>query len=81
MFIGGGYILFEFVFIVFVVGREVYIIYYNSEFLKKFDFDFVVVLVIYMKEEGIYFYFDIDIMKVENKGEKLYIYGKDGFLL
>ncbi|EDO0500798.1 FAD-binding protein [Listeria monocytogenes] len=81
VFIGGGYISFEFASIALAAGREVHIIHHNSEPLKKFDPDFVAALVSNMKEEGIHFHFDTDITKVENKGEKLHIHGKDGFSL
>ncbi|MBC1545741.1 NAD(P)/FAD-dependent oxidoreductase [Listeria sp. FSL L7-1435] len=81
VFIGGGYISFEFASIAQAAGSEVHIIHHNSEPLKKFDPDFVAALVANMKEEGIHFHFDTDITKITKKGEKLQIQGKDGFSL
>ncbi|MBC2181995.1 NAD(P)/FAD-dependent oxidoreductase [Listeria sp. FSL L7-0233] len=81
VFIGGGYISFEFASIAQAAGSEVHIIHHNSEPLKKFDPDFVGALVANMKEEGIHFHFDTDITKITKKGEKLQIQGKDGFSL
>ncbi|MDT0013138.1 dihydrolipoyl dehydrogenase family protein [Listeria cossartiae] len=81
VFIGGGYISFEFASIVQAAGSEVHIIHHNSEPLKKFDPDFVAALVANMKEEGIHFHFDTDITKIIKKGEKLQIQGENGFSL
>lgn len=79
MFIGGGYISFEFASIALAAGREVHIIHHNSEPLKKFDSDFVAALVTHMKEEGIHFHFDTDITKVENKGKNCIFMAKMDF--
>ncbi|EAE8346801.1 NAD(P)/FAD-dependent oxidoreductase [Listeria monocytogenes] len=81
VFIGAGYISFEFASIALAAGREVHIIHHNSEPLKKFDPDFVAELVANMKEEGVHFHFDTDITKIENDSGKLHIQGKDGFSL
>ncbi|MBC1570247.1 NAD(P)/FAD-dependent oxidoreductase [Listeria sp. FSL L7-1426] len=81
VFIGGGYISFEFASIAQAAGSEVHIIHHNSEPLKKFDPDFVAALVANMKEEGIHFHFDTDITKITKKGEKLQIQGENGFSL
>ncbi|MBC1805602.1 NAD(P)/FAD-dependent oxidoreductase [Listeria sp. FSL L7-0993] len=81
VFIGGGYISFEFASIAKAAGSEVHIIHHNSEPLKKFDPDFVAALVANMKEEGIHFHFDTDITKITKKGEKLQIQGKNDFSL
>ncbi|EHN60586.1 pyridine nucleotide-disulfide oxidoreductase [Listeria innocua ATCC 33091] len=81
VFIGGGYISFEFASIALAAGRDVHIIHHNSEPLKKFDPDFVAALVATLKEEGIHFHFDTDITKINKNGEKLHIEGKNGFSL
>ncbi|EFR87739.1 pyridine nucleotide-disulfide oxidoreductase family protein [Listeria marthii FSL S4-120] len=81
VFIGGGYISFEFASIVQATGREVHVIHHNSAPLKKFDPDFVAALVSSMKEEGVHFHFDTDITKIEKNGEKLHLQGKNGFSL
>ncbi|MBC2150791.1 NAD(P)/FAD-dependent oxidoreductase [Listeria innocua] len=81
VFIGGGYISFEFASIALAAGRDVHIIHHNSEPLKKFDPDFVAALVSTLKEEGIHFHFDTDITKINKNGEKLHIEGKNGFSL
>lgn len=81
VFIGGGYISFEFASIALAAGRDVHIIHHNSEPLKKFDPDFVAALVATLKEEGIHFHFDTDITKINKTGEKLHIEGKNGFSL
>ncbi|EAH4437831.1 TPA: dihydrolipoyl dehydrogenase family protein [Listeria innocua] len=81
VFIGGGYISFEFASIALAAGRDVHIIHHNSEPLKKFDPDFVAALVATLKEEGIHFHFDTDITKTNKNGEKLHIEGKNGFSL
>ncbi|MDT0016715.1 NAD(P)/FAD-dependent oxidoreductase [Listeria swaminathanii] len=81
VFIGGGYISFEFASIVQATGREVHVIHHNSTPLKKFDPDFVAALVSSMKEEGVHFHFDTDITKIEKNGEKLHLQGKNGFSL
>ncbi|MBC1997029.1 NAD(P)/FAD-dependent oxidoreductase [Listeria marthii] len=81
VFIGGGYISFEFASIVQATGREVHVIHHNSVPLKKFDPDFVAALVSSMKEEGVHFHFDTDITKIEKNGEKLHLQGKNGFSL
>ncbi|MBC2135650.1 NAD(P)/FAD-dependent oxidoreductase [Listeria innocua] len=81
VFIGGGYISFEFASIALAAGRDVHIIHHNSEPLKKFDPDFVAALVTTLKEEGIHFHFDTDITKINKNGEKLHIEGKNGFSL
>ncbi|EOW8179109.1 NAD(P)/FAD-dependent oxidoreductase [Listeria monocytogenes] len=81
VFIGGGYISFEFASIALAAGRDVHIIHHNSEPLKKFDPDFVAALVANIKDEGIHFHFDTDITKIENDGGKLHIKGKDSFSL
>lgn len=81
VFIGGGYISFEFASIALAAGRDVHIIHHNSEPLKKFDPDFVAALVATLKEEGIHFHFDTDITKISKNGEKLHIEGKNGFSL
>ncbi|EIR6840155.1 NAD(P)/FAD-dependent oxidoreductase [Listeria innocua] len=81
VFIGGGYISFEFALIALAAGRDVHIIHHNSEPLKKFDPDFVAALVATLKEEGIHFHFDTDITKINKNGEKLHIEGKNGFSL
>lgn len=81
VFIGGGYISFEFASIALAAGRDVHIIHHNSEPLKKFDSDFVAALVATLKEEGIHFHFDTDITKINKNGEKLHIEGKNGFSL
>lgn len=81
VFIGGGYISFEFASIALAAGREVHIIHHNSEPLKKFDPDFVAALVSNMKEEGVHFHFDIDITKIVKNNGKLHIDGKNNFSL
>ncbi len=81
VFIGGGYISFEFASIALAAGRDVHIIHHNSEPLKKFDPDFVAALVATLKEEGIHFHFDTDITKINKNGEKLHIESKNGFSL
>ncbi|HBM3907346.1 TPA: dihydrolipoyl dehydrogenase family protein [Listeria innocua] len=81
VFIGGGYISFEFASIALAAGRDVHIIHHNSEPLKKFNPDFVAALVATLKEEGIHFHFDTDITKINKNGEKLHIEGKNGFSL
>ncbi|HBM3517997.1 TPA: NAD(P)/FAD-dependent oxidoreductase [Listeria innocua] len=81
VFIGGGYISFEFASIALAAGRDVHIIHHNSEPLKKFDPDFVAALVATLKEEGIHFHFDTDITKINKNGEKFHIEGKNGFSL
>ncbi|MBC2260809.1 NAD(P)/FAD-dependent oxidoreductase [Listeria sp. FSL L7-0091] len=81
VFIGGGYISFEFASIALAAGRDVHIIHHNSEPLKKFDPDFVAALVATLKEEGIHFHFDTDITKITKNSEKLHIEGKNSFSL
>lgn len=61
IFVGGGYVGFELVMIVNVVGVDVYVIYYNDCLLKVFDVDLVKDLMVVMMVDGIMFDLNMDV--------------------
>ena len=71
VFIGGGYISFEFAHLAARYGRSVTIIHRSAAVLKKFDPDLVSLLVKASKERGIAVEINQPLVRVENKKNEL----------
>lgn len=69
VFVGGGYISFEFAFIAALAGAEVRIVHRGSRPLEGFDHDLVAILLEKAKELGIEVYLNSEVISVEKNGE------------
>jgi glutathione reductase (NADPH) len=73
VFIGGGYISFEFAHLAARYGRKVTIIHRSEEVLKKFDPDLVALLVRASEKLGITVAINQPLMRIEKKGDELLV--------
>ena len=73
VFIGGGYISFEFAHLAARYGRNVTIIHRSDEVLKKFDPDLVALLVRASEKLGITVAINQPLMRIEKKGDELLV--------
>jgi glutathione reductase (NADPH) len=78
VFVGGGYISFEFAHLAARCGRDVTIIIRSAQALKKFDPDLVSVLVKASRERGISVSFNQPLARIEKKGGELLVIVHDG---
>jgi glutathione reductase (NADPH) len=73
VFIGGGYISFEFAHLAARYGRKVTIIHRSEEVLKKFDPDLVALLVRASEKLGITVAINQHLVRIEKKGDELLV--------
>ena len=73
VFIGGGYISFEFAHLAARYGRKVTIIHRSEEVLKKFDPDLVTLLVRASEKLGITVAINQPLMRIEKKSDELLV--------
>ena len=73
VFIGGGYISFEFAHLAARYGRKVTIIHRSEEVLKKFDPDLVALLVRASEKLGITVAINQPLMRIEKKSDELLV--------
>ena len=73
VFIGGGYISFEFAHLAARYGRKVTIIHHSEEVLKKFDPDLVALLVRASEKLGITVAINQHLVRIEKKGDELLV--------
>lgn len=79
VFVGGGYISFEFAHIAARAGAEVHIIQRGERPLKGFDQDLVELLVGKTKEIGIKLHLDTNVTEIKETKDQFIVYGnKDG---
>ncbi|WP_353989801.1 NAD(P)/FAD-dependent oxidoreductase [Pediococcus argentinicus] len=73
VFVGGGYIAFEFAAIAVAAGAEVHLIHHNDRPLKGFPKDGVDELINQLKKQGVQFHFNVNINKIvkDNSGIEL----------
>ncbi|WP_372869137.1 dihydrolipoyl dehydrogenase family protein [Planomicrobium okeanokoites] len=75
VFIGGGYISFEFAHIAARAGSEVHIIHRGRRPLEKFEPDLVELLIEKSKEIGIHLHLNTEVKSVEKKGSSYIVNG------
>jgi glutathione reductase (NADPH) len=78
VFVGGGYISFEFAHLAARCGRDVTIIMRSAQALKKFDPDMVSLLLTASRERGISVSFNQPLARIEKKGGELLVIVHDG---
>ncbi len=79
VFIGGGFICFEFAFVCAVAGAQVTVIHRSNRFLRRFDPDMVAVLMAAGRDLGIRFLPETTLERVEQeeKGVRLHLNGAE----
>ncbi|HSP46915.1 MAG TPA: NAD(P)/FAD-dependent oxidoreductase, partial [Clostridiaceae bacterium] len=78
VFIGGGYISFEFAHVAARAGAEVHIIHRSAKPLKHFDQDLVALLVKRSREVGIQVHLDMQPESIEKQAEGFVVHVKHG---
>ena len=76
VFIGGGFISFEFAHVAVRVGAEVHILHRSEEALKHFDQDLVNMLIKRSREIGIHVHLNTPVNEIEKCGETFMVRGE-----
>lgn len=78
VFVGGGYISFEFAHIAARAGAEVHIIHRGDDPLKQFDQDLVQLLLKRSREIGIHLHLGVSVEEIEKEGDQYTVIGAAG---
>lgn len=78
VFIGGGFVSFEFALIALAAGSEVKLATHGERFLRNFDPDLVETLLKACHEKGLNTQRDFTPSRLERKGDSLVLYGSEG---
>ncbi|AXH99527.1 NAD(P)/FAD-dependent oxidoreductase [Sporosarcina sp. PTS2304] len=76
VFVGGGFISFEFAHIAARAGSEVHILHRSERALKYFDSDLVQSLIKYSRELGIHIHLETAVHKIEMCGDSYIVHGE-----
>ena len=76
VFVGGGFISFEFAHIAARAGSEVHIVHRSERVLKHFDPDLVDLLMERSKEVGIQVHLEVSVDAIEKRGDSFVVKGK-----